>query len=101
MPWPRHPRALQDRVDPPARPWKGLDEVESATLEWVDWFNHRRLLEPIGQVPPAELEAAFWGEEAPNRTAALKDSRVAAAVCTRASSATYRSTGSGGRPRRG
>ena len=54
-------------------PWKGLDEVEYATLEWVDWFNHRRLLEPIGHVPPAEFEAAFWGEEAPNRTAALKD----------------------------
>jgi len=34
-------------------PWKGLDEVEYATLEWVDWFNHRRLLEPIGHVPPA------------------------------------------------
>jgi putative transposase len=37
-------------------PWKGLDEVEYATLEWVDWFNHRRLLEPIGHVPPAEFE---------------------------------------------
>ena len=36
-------------------PWKGLDEVEYATLEWVDWFNHRRLLEPIGHVPPVEL----------------------------------------------
>jgi putative transposase len=54
-------------------PWKGLDEVEYATLEWVDWFNHRRLLEPIGHVPPAEFEAAFRGEEAPSRTAALKD----------------------------
>jgi len=54
-------------------PWTGLDEVEYATLEWVDWFNHRRLLEPIGHVPPAEFEAAFWGEEAPNRTTALKD----------------------------
>jgi len=54
-------------------PWKGLDEVEYATLEWVDWFNHRRLLEPIGHVPPAEFEAAFWGEEAPNRTVPLKD----------------------------
>jgi transposase InsO family protein len=32
-------------------PWRGLDEVEYATLEWVDWFNHRRLLEPIGHVP--------------------------------------------------
>jgi putative transposase len=46
-------------------PWKGLDDVEYATLEWVDWFNHRRLLEPIGHIPPAELEAAFRKEEAP------------------------------------
>ena len=33
-------------------PWKGLDQIEYATLEWVDWSNHRRLLEPIGYVPP-------------------------------------------------
>jgi putative transposase len=46
-------------------PWKGIDEVEYATLEWVDWFNHRRLLEPIGHIPPAELEAAFRPEEDP------------------------------------
>jgi transposase InsO family protein len=54
-------------------PWKGLDEVEYATLEWVDWFNHRRLLEPIGYVPPAEFEAAFRREEAPSYSAQLKD----------------------------
>jgi transposase InsO family protein len=46
-------------------PWRGIDEVEYATLEWVDWFNHRRLLEPIGYVPPAEFEAAFPREEDP------------------------------------
>jgi putative transposase len=34
--------------------------VELATLAWVDWFNHRRLLEPIGNVPPAEAEAAYY-----------------------------------------
>jgi transposase InsO family protein len=44
-------RAVQDRPGPPAWPLEGLDEVEYATLEWVDWFNHRRLLEPIGHVP--------------------------------------------------
>jgi putative transposase len=33
--------------------------VEFATLEWVDWFNHRRLLEPIGNIPPAEAEALY------------------------------------------
>jgi putative transposase len=54
-------------------PWKGLDEVEYATLEWVDWFNHRRLLEPIGHVPPAEFEATYHRREDPSRTAALKD----------------------------
>jgi transposase InsO family protein len=39
-------------------PWRHIDAVEYATLEWVDWFNHRRLLEPIGNVPAAELESA-------------------------------------------
>ena len=41
-------------------PWKGLDDLEIATLEWVDWWNHRRLLRPIGLIPPAEAEAAFY-----------------------------------------
>jgi putative transposase len=54
-------------------PWKDLDEVEYATLEWVDWFNHRRLLEPIGHIPPAEFEAAYHQRENPSRTAGLKD----------------------------
>jgi transposase InsO family protein len=41
-------------------PWRNLDHVEYGTLEYVDWFNNRRLLEPIGDVPPAEFEAAFY-----------------------------------------
>lgn len=41
-------------------PWKGIEEVEFATLRWVDWFNNRRLLEPIGYVPPAEFEQAYY-----------------------------------------
>ncbi len=41
-------------------PWKNIDEVEYATLEWVDWFNNRRLLEPIGNVPPAEYEMMYY-----------------------------------------
>jgi len=41
-------------------PWRTVDDVEYATLEWVDWFNHRRLLEPIGNIPPAELELAYY-----------------------------------------
>jgi putative transposase len=53
-------------------PWKGLDEVEYATLEWVDWFNHRRLLEPIGYLPPAEFEATYWRKETPGTIDGLK-----------------------------
>jgi transposase InsO family protein len=41
-------------------PWRNLEEVEFATLEWVDWFNNRRLLEPIGHVPPAEFERMYY-----------------------------------------
>ena len=45
-------------------PWKGLEEVEFATLEWVDWFNNVRLLEPIGYVPPSEFEEAYYAHAA-------------------------------------
>ena len=38
----------------------GLDVAEYAALEWVDWYNNRRLLEPIGNIPPAEAEAAYF-----------------------------------------
>ena len=41
-------------------PWKSLEAGEFATLEWVDWFNHRRLLEPIGNIPPAEAEQRYF-----------------------------------------
>ena len=41
-------------------PWRDLEAVEFATLNWVHWFNHRRLLEPIGYLPPAEKEAAYY-----------------------------------------
>jgi len=43
-------------------PWRHLEAVEFATLTWVDWFNHRRLLEPIGYVPPAEYEASYYAD---------------------------------------
>jgi hypothetical protein len=39
-----------------------MEAVEYATLEWVDWFNNRRLLEPIGNIPPAEAEAAYYAD---------------------------------------
>ncbi len=51
-------------------PWRSLEAVELATLTWIDWFNHRRLLEPIGFVPPAEAEAAFYNQLAGTSMAA-------------------------------
>ena len=41
-------------------PWRSFEAIELATLEWVDWFNNRRLLEPIGNIPPAEAEARYY-----------------------------------------
>jgi putative transposase len=41
-------------------PWRSFEAVEFATLKWVDWFNHRRLLEPIGNIPPAEAEDRYY-----------------------------------------
>ncbi len=56
----------------PNGPWKGLEDVEFATLEWVDWFNNRRLLEPIGDIPPAEFEAMYYeGQEGSAKEAGL------------------------------
>jgi transposase InsO family protein len=40
--------------------WRSFDALEYATLEWVDWFNNRRLLELIGNIPPAETEANYY-----------------------------------------
>lgn len=54
-------------------PWRGLDDVEYATLEWVDWFNNRRLLEPIGDIPPSEFEGLYWLEQAANDTVESKE----------------------------
>ena len=43
-------------------PWRTLEAAEFATLEWVDWFNHRRLLEPIGNIPPAKAKARYYAQ---------------------------------------
>ena len=51
-------------------PWRNFEAVEFATLEWVDWFNNRRLLEPIGNIPPAEAEERYY--------AVLKETAMAA-----------------------
>ena len=58
-------------------PWKTREAVELATLEWVSWFNHHRLLEPIGYIPPAEAEANYWREQA-QADATPKSARSAA-----------------------
>lgn len=47
-------------------PWRCFDEVEYATLEWVDWYNTKRLLEPIGYVPPVEHEINYYREQQPS-----------------------------------
>ena len=47
----------------PQGPWKNLDQVEYATLKWVSWYNNQRLLEPIGNIPPVEFEAAYYEQE--------------------------------------
>lgn len=53
-------------------PWRSLEAVEFATLEWVDWFNNRRLLEPIGNIPPAEYEMLYYqSQEVPAVMAGL------------------------------
>jgi transposase InsO family protein len=52
------------------RSWKSCEEVELATLEWVEWFNTRRLLEPIGNIPSAEAEAAYYRRQPEHAVAA-------------------------------
>lgn len=42
--------------------WQRREDVESATLDWVDWFNNRRLLGPIGNIAPADAEAAYYSQ---------------------------------------
>jgi putative transposase len=51
-------------------PWRNAEAVEFATLEWVDWFNNRRLLEPIGNIPPAEAEARYCAQASEQAMAA-------------------------------
>ena len=47
----------------PRKPWRTIDEVEYATAEWVDWFNHHRLYEYCGDIPPVELETAYYAQQ--------------------------------------
>lgn len=49
-------------------PWRGLDDLELATLEWVDWFNHRRLFHELGRIPPAEFEENHYQQKESDQT---------------------------------
>ena len=51
-----------DRLNRRRGPWRGFEAVEFAMLQWVDWFNNRRLLEPIGNILPAEAEARYHAQ---------------------------------------
>jgi putative transposase len=55
----------------PRKPWRSVEEVELATAEWIDWFNHRRLYEYCGDIPPAELEAAHYAQQPAQHAAEL------------------------------
>ncbi len=57
----------------PRGPWRTVDQVEVATLEWVDWFNHRRLYEHCGDIPPAELEGAYYRHHRAQQPAELSN----------------------------
>jgi putative transposase len=52
-------------------PWKGVEDVEFATLKWVDWFNNRRLLGPIGNQPPAEFEQTYYRQQSSSAAVAV------------------------------
>ena len=60
--------AMAESINPPYKAevifkegsWRSMEEVEQATLTWVDWFNKRRLLQPIGDVPPVEYELMYY-----------------------------------------
>ena len=76
---------LKTELIKPGGPWRTVEQVEIATLEWVDWFNHRRLLEACGDIPPAELEQAHYqSPRRPRRGRPLKP--VGLQTCRGASS---------------
>ena len=63
--WPKYANGLyKAEVIHRRGPWKTKQAVELATLEWVAWFNHHRLMEPLGYIPPAEFEANYHRQRA-------------------------------------
>jgi hypothetical protein len=59
----------------PRKPWRTVEEVELATAEWIDWFNHRRLYEYCGDIPPGDLDAAHYAHQTAQHTAKLSRDR--------------------------
>jgi len=57
----------------PRGPWRTLEQVEIATLEWVDWFNNRRIYEHCGDMPPAELETLYYQQNEARQPAELSN----------------------------
>lgn len=57
----------------PQGPWRSVDQVEIATAEWVDWFNHRRLYQHCGDIPPAEFETIYYAQNGAQHTAELSN----------------------------
>ena len=64
---------FKSEVIRPRGPWRNLEHVEFATLEWVDWFNNRRLLKPIGDIPPAEFEQLYYDHQESSTEVAVPD----------------------------
>jgi transposase InsO family protein len=60
--WRRRSTVYETEVINPRKPWRSVDKVELATAEWVNWFNHHRLYKYCGDIPPAELEAAYYAK---------------------------------------
>ena len=61
----------------PRGPWRNLEDIELATLEWVWWFNHHRLFEPHGHIPPAEYEELYYSSQnAPVEPLTLKSNSL-------------------------
>ena len=55
----------------PRGPWRSLADVELATAEWIEWFNHQRLHTAIGDIPPEEYEALYYAQHQPNEAQAI------------------------------
>ena len=58
-------------------PWRGLDDLELATLEWVDWFNHQRIFHDLGRIPPADYEDIYYRQNNPGHKAPTQNNQPA------------------------